>query len=543
MAAARELPPYLDYREGSRPVVIVAPHGGRRARGVKRSDGINDIYTAELAHLLAERLDAYALVNARLDRNDIDLNRISEIVTRAPGMAKVLRSAVARAAASGRSGVAPLVLWVHGWNVSSLACDIGVGLRRIEERLVGAHPTVSPATFRGFVEPLCVTLRERDIAGFLGHRYPASARDNATQIFSGRHAGHANGDIDALSHMALGGAVDAVQLELSISLRWPGAHRERWLEALVEAVDRHIASHARATGGGAQTDCLASPEPARGWASKHALATSGLGHPHPAAGESVQAVLADGSGLFMGVEPAGARGLAARICVARPDGRLALFVCEAPWDGRGDRFEAGALCWRPGRAVGYAGPAVMYASHDAFIDLEQGLEAARVAEIEVAFEEKGGAGKHGDIGGYVRIDEETLEITAPRVRRAAGRFLGAGGVRARVLVAGVDGRTLVVEDRRPGGVPPAVEAAAEDSEPERVEGRIDVSADASSFRLSAPALAEQLAGRATVRVPVYRPGPDGGYVKVVFGVVEWTGAPRHGSRGLFEVVERFPPSR
>ena len=84
-------------RSGKRPIVVFAPHGGRRKRPLKRGDGINDLYTAEIATVLAERLDAYAIVNAGIDRNDVDLNRISELVSRAPGVLTMLRDTVEQA--------------------------------------------------------------------------------------------------------------------------------------------------------------------------------------------------------------------------------------------------------------------------------------------------------------------------------------------------------------------------------------------------------------------------------------------------------------
>jgi hypothetical protein len=344
-----ELPSYLEYREGQCPVVIVAPHGGTRARGVRRSDGINDVYTAELSHVLAERLDAFAVVNGRLDRNDTDLNRISEIAAQTPVVARALRHAVERAgecgkgdaiAASTEQGVAiaPLVLWVHGWNVSSRACDIGIGLREIEGVLDGIHPTVQESTVVRFVEPLRRALRARGLDGFVGHRYAASGKDNATQIFSGRHADHGNGDVAALSQMALAGGAEAVQLELSIVLRWPGPYREAWLDAVEEAVAVY-------TNRGSGRVLPAERRAARGWSVRRAR-TQELPAGEVARGETIQAVLSDGSGLFLGAEPTGASGFAARICIARPGGQLALLVCEAPWSGQAGRFESGGLAWQ-----------------------------------------------------------------------------------------------------------------------------------------------------------------------------------------------------
>lgn len=561
--APTELPAYLDYREGGSPVVIVAPHGGRRSRDVKRSDGINDVHTAELSHSLAARLGAFALVNARLDRNDTDLNRISEISERAPGLAAWLRHAVDAAELSAGRGVVPLVLWVHGWNVSSAACDIGIGLREVEGAPRGAHPTVGAATYERFVVPLRRALEARGIGGFLGHRYPASGRDNATQIFSGRHIGHDNRDIDALSRRALAGRADAVQLELSIALRFDGPYRGRWLDAVEEAVVGYLSSDApttRSSRAGSESRGVASATESRGW-SEGAAARRGresvvaAGRADVSAdGETVQCVLADGSGLFLGVEPTSATGLAARICVARPQGELALLVCEAPWSGRVDRFEAGALRWEPGRRVRYAGPAVVYASHEAFADLERGLRSAALTELEVDIEVADSGKSAEKLSGFVRIGKASVELCGPSQRRGGGRFVGGAGVRRRVVLREEDGRIVVIEerdgDREAGEGGPAEDARAgrsADSEAARAEaaaGLIDVADDIESLTVHSDALGTTWAGRAIVRVPVYRPAPGGGFVKVVFGVVEWEsrrGGASHMARGLFEVVERFPP--
>ena len=132
------------------------------------------------------------------------------------------------------------MLLVHGWNVSSLHCDIGIGLREIGDEIVGAHPTISRATLETFVAPLRSELERRGLGALIGIAIAASGADNATQLFSGRHVAHADGVVAGLSRLATEGRVDAVQLELSIALRWPGVYRERLLDALVAAVDGHI---------------------------------------------------------------------------------------------------------------------------------------------------------------------------------------------------------------------------------------------------------------------------------------------------------------
>src|SRR5215470_11541094 len=75
------LPEWMRYIAGDAPLVFVAPHGGRRPADapIKDSIKVNDLYTAELTQELAERTRGYALINYALDRNKIDLNRISQV--------------------------------------------------------------------------------------------------------------------------------------------------------------------------------------------------------------------------------------------------------------------------------------------------------------------------------------------------------------------------------------------------------------------------------------------------------------------------------
>src|SRR5207248_2625896 len=144
---------------GATPLVLVAPHGGRRdtARlpwGTAPLK-VNDLHTAALTAELAREMDASAIINTAADRNDVDLNRVSAAHDRAPWFLERLADVLS--ATLRRHGRATL-LTVHGWNV---------GDRR---PLVAALAAMSPA-------------------------------------------------------------VDAVQLELGIPLRWPGSWRRRFIDA------------------------------------------------------------------------------------------------------------------------------------------------------------------------------------------------------------------------------------------------------------------------------------------------------------------------
>jgi hypothetical protein len=527
--SAAELPGWLRYRKGKRPIILVAPHGGERVREIRRGDGMNDLFTAELTNELASRLDAYAVVNQGLDRNEVDLNRISAVVERAPEMLRVLRDAVNRAGAG--SPTTPLVLFVHGWNISSLACDIGIGLRESGGELYGMHPTVSWGTVQKFVGPLRDALSDQGLQGFVGHRYSASGRDNATQLFSGRHLGHDHDDVDHFARLALDGRVDAVQLELSIPLRWPGAYRARWLTAVEAAIEEYLAA----------SQCGASDGRAiRKWAplgaAARVAATQGGRISPGARGESVQAVLADGSGLFMGVEPAGPGALAARVCLARRGGELALFVCEAPWSGSSERFATGGLDWQPGRRVRYDGPAVLYDTHDAFVDLEGGLRSAQIVDVELEIPLSGDVKTAAGTVGYVCLDGKMVEVSPLLVRRPGGRLAGEHGVRARVTVLGPDGVPVSIEEAREPRAGPGTGGDVP------MPGRIVFADNGARVRAQADAFGTEIEAVVTVRVPVYRPAPDGGVVQVVFGVAEIVGGGGFGPRVLFEEVRRLHAS-
>src|SRR5580658_9175434 len=80
--------PWLEVIEGDAPILLIAPHGGR-AGAASRSTlhpKVNDLETASITRDLAHRLDAIALINAGMDRNEIDCNRLSQLGARAPWM-------------------------------------------------------------------------------------------------------------------------------------------------------------------------------------------------------------------------------------------------------------------------------------------------------------------------------------------------------------------------------------------------------------------------------------------------------------------------
>lgn len=551
-----DVPNYLALREGRVPIVVVAPHGGRRLRAIRRGDSVNDLHTADIAWELARRLDAHAIVNHGLDRNDADLNRISHLAERAPGVLALLASVIEAASAGGE---VPLVLFVHGWNMVVPCCDVGVGLRRRDGRLVGRFPTVSRRRYDETIAAIEHSLESRGVRAAIGMRYPASGRDNAAQLFSGRHADHADEAVAALSRLAIAGRVDAAQLELGIALRWPGAGREAFLDALTEAlsaggrpaamsmrgsaVDVHFDSpnaHPAAPrlppARDAALDPGGIPRAACGW--KLDLAVQEVEtHDHDP-GFALQAVLDPEGSLatFCGVESTGPRSMAARFSVVCADGWMFLLVGEGAWAGDPGRYDLEGFSWRSSADLAridlhLEAMVVRYRTHEAYLDLEEGLAGSELTKASVQLVYEAATPEHGRLHGRVRVGDLDIDVdTTAFVDRGARRRGQAEG-RLRVLAA--------------RGKPPGEEVSIVRSalggdavltlEPQ--EGGLGVIRPAGEAAGSS-GLSE---ARVVARVPVWRPVGDGVFARWSFGIVRcrFDGDEGEGVAGLFDSLEVF----
>ncbi len=475
--AFESLPEWLTLREGRRPLVVVAPHGGRRRRDARFGDNVNDLHTAELAWELAERLGAHAIINHGLDRNDVDLNRISHLSERVPQVLALLRSAVEHA---GRGGQAALVLFVHGWNMVLPCCDIGIGLRRRDAaaaraaapgqadeigdpRLFGRFPTVARGVYDTTVVAIERSLRSRGIGAAIGRRYPASGRDNAAQLFSGRHLEHAHEDVAALARLALAGEVDAVQLELGIVLRWQGQLRDAFVDGLLEAlgetradVDSKVSAAGLAAGCGAVVARVAGAGVGAGVAAPRASGdwilhrddTAVDQQPHVEPGYSLQAVLdaAGEAALFAGVEATGGHSMAGRLCLVFADGSMMLLVGEGPWDGEAGNYSLEGFCWKAGPAgvidIELDAPMIRYRRHDAYLDLEQGLADSDLVDGHVRLRVEPEGEGYGRLSGEINVGGFRIVVDTVAFLERGGRRGGAQAKsalpqrgRVRVMVA------------------------------------------------------------------------------------------------------------
>jgi hypothetical protein len=137
-----DVPVWCEWRGGRCGLLVVAPHGGRRPRGAAGAQRkVNDLYTAELARELADRTEAALVANAALDRNAIDLNRLTQTARAAPWMfelcAELLEDLLDRHDTAD-------VLLIHDWNAVQPTCDLGFGAALRGADAACAVPATNP---------------------------------------------------------------------------------------------------------------------------------------------------------------------------------------------------------------------------------------------------------------------------------------------------------------------------------------------------------------------------------------------------------------
>ena len=483
-------PPFL-MTTGTAPLVLVAPHGGRRD-AARRPWGsaplkVNDLHTAALTAELAARTGAAALINEAQDRNDVDLNRVSDANQHAPGFLERLAELVDGAVR--RHGHATL-LALHGWNVVQPVVDLGLGCLPGGSQRSAA---VSPAFAARALPCLLEQYAARGIAATVGARYPARHRENLLQLFTPRYAEDSRPLVRALAARAA--LVDAVQLELGIALRWPGAWRSRFLDACAAALPA----------------LAAAPEPASAPPERTPAA-----EPPPPVPRRLEFAGAELSGL-LGLDA----GRTGRLLLFPNDGGLVLFTGERL--GLEPPGASGRLSLEPSAggdlAVRYEGPLLRFPDTTPFLDLETGLARAHLVEGEVdlrftAAHAQQGGGEFGAVTGSVALDGVRQSVVAhafaeegapagpwPRLRAALD--LGDGGSLALTLgLPGGQASGFVCRDGRHVAVA-AARATFGPADAPLAHVTLDVDlADAGRLRVVARALHSLPVIRAGGRAPV-----------------------------------------
>jgi len=492
---------WLLHRRARSSLIVVAPHGGRRRRKVRRGDAVNDLYTAELAGELAERLDAVALINRGLDRNQTDLNRIDELIAEAPELPALLCREI-----DGAPGGRATVFFIHGWNMVVPCCDIGVGVRRRGDCLYGRYPTVSRSFYDTAVAALEKEFLRRGLRTTVGLRYPGNGPNNALQLFSGRYLTHEDAMVRRLSEAAVSGRVDAVQLELGISLRWPGSRRQAALDSIVAASRVIDAGLPVPKAPEAVRTSVCIGRHGRDWklpSARRARSSTASSEP----GFALQSVIeAADLGLLCGVEATGPRSMAARLCLVAGDGRMFLFVGEGEWDGEPGRYRDHGLDWRSTTehswTVSYSGAMVAYPTHGAYEDLEAGLAEASLVEADIELE----TGIDEKLAAPFRTLKYRLVVDGASCSGATTAVCERGSRRDSAEVV-ERARVCLLSGPDRGNVTRSV--AFDDA------GRGELSIE--------PKTGERRRGRIIARVPVWRVLPDGRVTRFTFGVARFAG--------------------
>ena len=162
------------------------------------------------------------------------------------------------------------------------------------------------------------------------------------------------------------------------------------------------------------------------------------------------------------------------------------------------------------------------------MDLEQGLSRAELVDcrLELTIEYDGDS--FGNIEGVVNVAGHTSDLRTTGVcERGSRADLGASRRGRVALTSGLE-VPLHVDVDLPD------DASSASAKPESATDWLD------AFELRARS-GEHFHAEATLRVPVYRPQPDGSAIKVTFGVVAagMPGAASKEIRGVFETVERI----
>lgn len=370
---------WLETVTGTRPLLLIAPHGGRAGAAARATlhPKVNDLHTADITRELARRLGAHALINARMDRNRLDCNRIGQLAARAPWLLELIAGRLEQMAAQAGQ---VWVLLIHGWNVIEPRLDFGVGARAGPAGLSPAGAACVSASddfINGPLSLLARRLRANGIIASWGARYPGGGRHNLLQAFTERHRASDIGALARLAALAARGALEAAQLELSVTLRLPGELRERTTDAVADSFSRSATQGKNGRFGGRQAAAVrltVSRQPAAAPARPPAPAPTRFGMEF----YDPSARLGGMASFDLG---GGASG--ARLMLLLGDRRVALFTAEGRPRLEGDRLWLGPLALSAG-AFGlhfeFSGPLVVVPDGRAYLSIERALASGTIEE-------------------------------------------------------------------------------------------------------------------------------------------------------------------
>lgn len=430
MTAPLHVPDWCRVRRGRSALLLVAPHGGARGAGrpVGRGAKVNDLHTAGLAEELADALDAGLIANPVLDRNQLDLNRISQVARDAPWFPALLEELIAGILARHERAE---VLFLHGWNTTQAKCDIGIGSALRDDHDAAAHAaalTASPAYVTTRLAALRAACAARGIAAPFGERYPARHANNVLQLFR-RHHHAAVVLAPRLGAWARADRVAAVQLELGAPLRWPGPLRTAFAAALRDSF-----------AGPGHAPRRAAPRPAALPASS---APAALQMYDPAADV----------GLLARVDPAGADGrVGARLLLFLGAAQVALHTGDDAHPASAPRGGPHFVRHGDGLRFTFDGWALRTDDGSRYVDLELALAASHLLAVRADLVFTRTRGEHGRVRGRLTLDGATQPIDALGFAPPAGPRAADPSWRSQLsLHVGFAGGAVAVRHRVPGG--------------------------------------------------------------------------------------------
>jgi len=581
---ARDPAPWLEVIDRPSRILLIAPHGGRAETAFRGPNPkVNDLHTAEITRTLADRFAASALVNFGMDRNRLDCNRLDQLVERAPWLLEIIAQRVHEMVA--RHGQA-IVLLIHGWNVIEPRVDFGLGGRLRGGRLVPAghgHISAGDEFINRTVAAIAGRLRAGGIAPGFGIRYPAGGFHNLLQVFTPRHRESPLPALRRLAAIAATGAIDAVQLELSVAVRMPGSMRNCALDAIGAAFPIDAA---QARGGGWAIEVVRAVvrTPAAKTASHTVLKAPRTGIPARAGIEFFDPSAGIGAMASFDLGPAA---IGARIMMMLDHRRVALFTGEGAVRRDGGRISLGPLALHAdGReiALTFRGPAVVVPDARVYVSIERALasgildEAAvvsvrlRVPDAPLNLDEvlEGGmsidpaatdpVAAFGRLTGTITIAGETRTLEG--VGRAGLSFTGIGSANfvsrrmvwaclpASLPYSALEARLITNEDgtgyraaRLLGGpgwtrgelLELDLDTVSAESPPEKI-----------ALTLALNGARRTLAGEVRSFVPLSRPGPNQSRIYTSIGFANFQFGPHAGAgegAGMFEYSRRVTPAQ
>ena len=374
--------PWLEIIEARSPLLLVAPHGGRAGPAARATlhPKVNDLHTVEITRELAARLGASALINHGMDRNQLDCNRLPQVMGKAPWLLELLADSLEDIV--DRHGQA-LVLLIHGWNIIQPRIDFGLGVRAVggELRPVGsAHVVASDEFINGPLVALAEKMRVAGIVPSFGMRYPAGAIHNLVQAFSTRHCDSPDRSLRRIARLAEDRFTDAVQFEISVAARMPGPVRERCIDAIVEVFARGPQPQPAPTPASRSLTVVRTAQPRR----PPPMPRSGPAIPARAGVEFFDPAANLGA---MASFDLGTPGFGGRIMMLLGPRRVVLFTGEGKLDRAPGRIALGPLSLSyADRALElrFRGPAVLVPDSAAYVSIEAALASGRlVPSLEV----------------------------------------------------------------------------------------------------------------------------------------------------------------